>query len=154
MLLLSMIPSIARGEEAPPATADSKIKTTVEAGEADAEESRRKLVDWNEFDGSVSTFRIGFGFLGDAGAYPSGWPSRCITAMWNSLPSFSERIGSHPTRLSEKPKVAHPDVGLHPVGVHIRVWRLRPLWSRRTNSVLPVPASNVSLEVSRVLRRL
>ena len=68
-LVLAMIPSIARGEDAPPASAESTIKTTVEAGEADAEEPRRKVVTWNEWDWSVSTFRIGFGFLGDAAAY-------------------------------------------------------------------------------------
>lgn len=38
---------------------------TVEAGEEDAEAPRRRLVKWNEYDGPVTTFRVGFGFLLD-----------------------------------------------------------------------------------------
>ena len=41
----------------------------MEAGEADAAEPRRRLVEWKGWDGRFSTFRIGFGFLGDAAAY-------------------------------------------------------------------------------------
>ena len=65
----------ARGQsrsEAAPATVD----TTVEAGEADAEVPRRRLVKWNEYDGPVTTLRLGFGFLVDAATYSQDQESK------------------------------------------------------------------------------
>lgn len=45
------------------------IDTTAEAGDADAVEPKRKLVSWNEYDGPVTTLRIGAGFLVDTASY-------------------------------------------------------------------------------------
>jgi phosphate-selective porin OprO/OprP len=67
MAWVSPTPSRAQGTAAPPA--EAAIDTTVEAGEADAEEPRRKLVKWNEYDGPISTLRFGFGFLVDFVSY-------------------------------------------------------------------------------------
>jgi phosphate-selective porin OprO/OprP len=64
--LLAAAPSV-RAEDpagAPPKTLDE----TAEAGEADALEPP-KPTKWNEYDGSVSTFRFGFGFLLDFATY-------------------------------------------------------------------------------------
>ena len=41
----------------------------MQAGEAEAEKPRRRLVKWNEYDGPISTLRIGYGFLVDFTAY-------------------------------------------------------------------------------------
>ena len=49
----------------PPAS-PSLVDSTTDAGEADADQPRRRLVKWNEYDGPVSTLRFGFGFLVDA----------------------------------------------------------------------------------------
>jgi phosphate-selective porin OprO and OprP len=67
-LALAGLPASARGEDqagATPATVD----TTIEAGEADAETPRRRLVSWNEYDGPVTSVRFGCGFLVDYGTY-------------------------------------------------------------------------------------
>src|SRR5512139_1935446 len=48
---------------------DSSIETTVEAGEAEVAEPRRKLVNWNEYEGPFFTIRVGAGFLYDYAAY-------------------------------------------------------------------------------------
>ncbi len=41
----------------------------MEAGEADAEVPRRRMVSWNEYDGPVSSLRFGYGFLVDYATY-------------------------------------------------------------------------------------
>jgi hypothetical protein len=41
-------------------------KETLEAGEAEVAEPRRKLVRWNELDGPLSTLRFGAGLLYEA----------------------------------------------------------------------------------------
>lgn len=79
-LALVVVPGPARGQsqvEATPATLDS----TVEAGEADAEVPQRRLVKWNEYDGPVSTVRLGFGFLGDFATYSQNEESKQQIAM-------------------------------------------------------------------------
>ncbi len=68
-LLLALAPTGASAQRAGAIPPDSTIDTTVDAGEADAEEPRRKLVKWNEYDGPISTLRFGFGFLTDFVAY-------------------------------------------------------------------------------------
>lgn len=67
-LCLYLAPVAARAQSVPPAVGAS-LDSTLEAGEADAQEPRRKLVKWNEFDGPVSTFRFGMGFLVDGATY-------------------------------------------------------------------------------------
>ncbi|HEX5132699.1 MAG TPA: porin [Candidatus Krumholzibacteria bacterium] len=70
MLLVAAAPHASRGAALATAAPDSTaIDNTVEAGEADAEEPRRKLVKWNEYDGPISTLRFGFGFLVDVVGY-------------------------------------------------------------------------------------
>jgi len=85
-LLLASTPLPSRADPAPP---DSTIDTTVEAGEADAEEPRRKLVKWNEYDGPISTLRFGGGFLVDFVTYAQDDESK-----------------------EQLPNVENPDVGL------------------------------------------
>src|SRR6188768_3838254 len=63
------IPTPSHCQSSEPLPADSTTDTTVEAGEADATEPRRKLVKWNEYDGPISTLRVGFGFLTDFSGY-------------------------------------------------------------------------------------
>jgi phosphate-selective porin OprO and OprP len=69
LLMLAMAPGLSRGEGSSGAAPDSTIDTTVGAGEADAEQPRRQLVKWNEYDGPVSTIRFGFGFGYDLATY-------------------------------------------------------------------------------------
>jgi phosphate-selective porin OprO/OprP len=64
-LFLLIAPTSSRGQGSSGAAPDSTIDTTLEAGEADAEGPRRKLVKWNEYDGPVTTLRLGMGFLLD-----------------------------------------------------------------------------------------
>lgn len=68
-LLLASAPLSSHSAESAAAPPDSVIDTTVDAGEADAEEPRRKLVKWNQYDGPISTLRFGFGFLVDTANY-------------------------------------------------------------------------------------
>ena len=79
-LALFVVPGPARGQspsEATPATLDS----TVEAGEADAEKPRRRLVQWNEYDGPVSTIRLGGAFLYDFATYSQNEDSKQQVTM-------------------------------------------------------------------------
>jgi phosphate-selective porin OprO/OprP len=68
-MVFTLTPALSHAEDSGEATPDSTIDTTVEAGEADAEEPRRKLVKWNEYDGPISSLRLGFGFLADLASY-------------------------------------------------------------------------------------
>jgi phosphate-selective porin OprO/OprP len=80
-LALIVVPRSARAQnqsETTPATLDS----TVEAGEANAEVPRRRLVKWNEYDGPVTTVRFGFGFLGDFATYSQNEESKQQIAMY------------------------------------------------------------------------
>ncbi len=47
----------------------ANIDETIEAGEAETEEPKRKLVSWNEFEGRFFTIRAGGGFLYEFAAY-------------------------------------------------------------------------------------
>lgn len=79
-LQLLAVPSAARGQaqvEATPATVD----TTVEAGESGAEVPRRRLVKWNEYDGPITTVRLGYGFLLDLATYSQNEESQQQIAM-------------------------------------------------------------------------
>lgn len=53
--------------------ADSAQDTTpaaaISAGESEAEPARRRLVNWNEYDGPLFTIRVGAGFLVDYATY-------------------------------------------------------------------------------------
>src|SRR5688572_7342327 len=68
MLFLSLWPSSSRAQDS-----DEKPPTILtdpnDAGEEDDPEPRRKLIKWNEYDGPISTFRFGLGFLLDAATY-------------------------------------------------------------------------------------
>ena len=67
-LLLIANPHIVRAQGSVPETS-STIDTTVAAGDADAQEPKRKLVKWNEYDGPISTLRVGWGFAYDFSSY-------------------------------------------------------------------------------------
>ncbi len=60
-------PSSSRAQT--PADEPTSISTTYDAGEDDIATPKRKLVKWNEYDGPISTFRFGFGFLVDGALY-------------------------------------------------------------------------------------
>ena len=65
-------PRTTRAQGPQPATLD----TTIEAGEPDYEKPNRKLVKWNEYDGPISTFRLGWGFLLDFATYDQNQESK------------------------------------------------------------------------------
>jgi phosphate-selective porin OprO/OprP len=54
----------------------SAIDDTIEAGESEAEEPKRKLVRWNEYDGPFFTIRFGAGVLYDYATYAQDDPSK------------------------------------------------------------------------------
>src|SRR5262249_8710885 len=62
---------------ATPATLD----TTIEAGEPDYEKPNRRLVKWNEYEGPISTFRLGWGFLVDFATYNQNQESKKQISM-------------------------------------------------------------------------
>lgn len=65
-------PAVARCQQpaAPPDT------TGITAGESDAEEPRRRLIHWNEYDLGFTTFRFGGGFLVDYATFSQDDTSR------------------------------------------------------------------------------
>src|SRR5262245_35528006 len=48
-----------RSQEQAPSASKTAIDDTIEAGEAEAVEPRRKLVTWNEYEGPFFTIRMG-----------------------------------------------------------------------------------------------
>jgi phosphate-selective porin OprO/OprP len=59
----------------------SSLDDTIEAGEADAEEPRRRLVRWNEYEGPFFTVRMGAGVLYDVAGYAQDDESRQQLAL-------------------------------------------------------------------------
>ena len=82
--LLAAGPGIARGQNASPAATStpqsSTLDTTISA--AEAEESSRKFVKFNEFDGKYATIRVGGGFLYEFDAYSQSDVSKQQFAMF------------------------------------------------------------------------
>jgi phosphate-selective porin OprO/OprP len=68
-------------EEATPAPSESTVVSTVEAGESDADQPKRRLVKWNEYDGPITTFRIGYGFLLEAMTFAQDGTSKEQVSM-------------------------------------------------------------------------
>jgi len=72
-LLFVGAPPAAQGQGTPQPTPTPVLQTTldntIEAGEAGAEEPRRKLISWNEFEGKYASIRVGGGFLYEYDAY-------------------------------------------------------------------------------------
>jgi len=71
-ILLAATPAISHGQQSQPKPQDpgqSTVDDTVEAGEAEAAEPRRKLVSWNEYEGRFFTIRFGGSVLYDYAAY-------------------------------------------------------------------------------------
>ena len=62
--------------QSPAAPAPATLDTTAEAGEPDYEKPTRRLVKWNEYDGPVSTLRVGWGFLVDFATYNQNQESK------------------------------------------------------------------------------
>jgi len=62
------IPSAAMGQGAT-STSFPSLDTTAVAGDADAQEPKRRLVKWNEYDGPITTVRFGWGFVVDYVGY-------------------------------------------------------------------------------------
>lgn len=67
--MILVAPETSPAEDATKADSDSTVETTIEAGEAAVAEPRRKLVNWNEYEGPYFTIRVGLGFLYEAAAY-------------------------------------------------------------------------------------
>ena len=60
LIALIAAPRVTVAQASPsPSPSPSAIDDTMEAGEADAQAPKRKLVKWNEYDGRLFTFRLG-----------------------------------------------------------------------------------------------
>ncbi|HET9765775.1 MAG TPA: porin [Thermoanaerobaculia bacterium] len=66
---LFLVPGVARGQAPPAGTAEPTLDDTIEAGESEAEEPRRQLVRWNQYEGPFFTIRVGAGALYEGAAY-------------------------------------------------------------------------------------
>ena len=63
------------------------IDDTIEAGEAEVEAPRRRLVRWNEFDGRFFSIRLGAGYLVEAASYSQDDDSKAqfdLTPEWKT----------------------------------------------------------------------
>lgn len=74
LLALVLTPGLSRGEEAKESPPTTDASATIddapeEAGDDDHPRPRRRLVKWNELDGPITTFRLGFGVLVDFSTY-------------------------------------------------------------------------------------
>ena len=64
---------------------ESTIDTTVEAGDADAEQPTREFVKWNEYNGPITTARFGYGFLVDFASYSQDDASKQQVSMRDDI---------------------------------------------------------------------
>ena len=70
VLLTGAFHAAAQQSSAPQSASEpSALDDTMEAGEAEAEVPRRRLTNFNEYEGPIGTIRVGFGFLTDYAAY-------------------------------------------------------------------------------------
>ena len=72
---------VARGQQPDTVARDTTLETGIQAGESDAEEPRRRLIHWNEYDFGFTTFRFGGGFLVDVATFAQDEASREQIAM-------------------------------------------------------------------------
>jgi phosphate-selective porin OprO/OprP len=72
-LLVILLPSQTHAQAPQP---PGDIDDTIEAGEAESEEPRRRLVRWNEYEGPFFTVRMGAGLLYDFAGYAQDDASR------------------------------------------------------------------------------
>jgi len=72
----------APSQQQPPAKPPT-IDDTIEAGEADAARSGRRMAKWNEFDGKYASIRFGWGFAWDYGAFEQDDNSKEQIALEN-----------------------------------------------------------------------
>ena len=87
VVLVSVSPLSVRGQTPPPTDAQDPNQTptideTLVAGEAGAEDPKRKLITWNEYDGKYFTLRVGGGFLYEYGAFAQDDDSKKQFAMY------------------------------------------------------------------------
>lgn len=68
-LFPAMMPRAARAQSATPPAPAATLDSVLVAGEADAQEPRRKFVKWNEYDGPISTLRFGTNLMFDGATY-------------------------------------------------------------------------------------
>src|SRR5262245_57531691 len=73
---LLIVPALAHAQQMsgmsalnPALAADPTLNTTLDAAEAEGNLPRRRLIDWNEYDGRFITARLGAGFLWDLAGY-------------------------------------------------------------------------------------
>ena len=77
-LAVIALPAPARAQDA--GAQPASVDTTNEAGEPSPDAPKRRMVAWNEFDGPVSTFRVGYGFLVDFATYAQDAEAKQQTA--------------------------------------------------------------------------
>jgi phosphate-selective porin OprO/OprP len=80
LVAVGLLPRTARAQ-APAVTTEATLDSTSDAGEADAVEPKRKLVKWNEYDGPLSTLRVGYGFLIDFSTFSQDQASKQQVSM-------------------------------------------------------------------------
>lgn len=80
-VMLSLLLVCSRPLYAGGPASDSTLDNRLEAGESGAAEPVRRLVRWNEFDGSFMTLRVGAGFLCDFATYAQDETSEQQFAM-------------------------------------------------------------------------
>lgn len=81
VLLCLLGQGVARGQQPDTVARDTTLETGIQAGESDAEEPRRRLIHWNEYDFGFTTFRFGGGFLVDVATFAQDEASREQLAM-------------------------------------------------------------------------
>src|SRR5215210_7702859 len=72
LALVALASSNARSacaQQANSAAQDTTPAAGVSAGESEAEPPRRRMVNWNEYEGPLFTIRVGAGFLVDYATY-------------------------------------------------------------------------------------
>ena len=86
-LLMAARPQVCTGQQ-PPQPEKPTVDSTLEAGEAEAVEPRRRLVRWNEYEGPFFTIRVGGGVLVDYAHYSQDEASR---QQFELTPAFKLR---------------------------------------------------------------
>jgi phosphate-selective porin OprO and OprP len=69
VVLCLVRPGLVQGQQADSAAQDTTPAAGISAGESEAEPPRRRMVNWNEYEGPLFTIRVGAGFLVDYATY-------------------------------------------------------------------------------------
>jgi phosphate-selective porin OprO and OprP len=69
VVLCLATPGLVQGQQSDPTARDTTAESGVSAGESEAEPPRRRMVNWNEYEGPLFTIRVGAGLLVDYATY-------------------------------------------------------------------------------------